>query len=219
MHCLSLGPKPPPLEKRSMLSPDRPLGSLLLDSALVDGYLSLMRGNTVNTQASFSNQQVDKSAVSVALHHYGNKKPKDLCWLETARLNVSVYVCLSLSHCFHAPFKHRPDTGVAFLLFPESLTLTFPFSRPLSSRPANWRKRTRDDGHCLFFTVLFMSHNSTVYRSVLSVGQKTHSPTLAQAFTWAPAPSKDPHYQASRITDQMYRAISLDSSQLSRKIN
>lgn len=130
-------------------------------------------------------------------------------------------VRLSLSFCLHVHLKTvLTQVWLPSLSFFSLSEFFFSSHSPLSSRPAHWRKRTRDDSHCLFFTILFMSHNSSLYLSVLSVRQNTHSPSFTPAFTWAPALSTDLHYQASSsITDQMYGDMSLDSSQPFKKIN
>lgn len=53
MYCLLLD-RGPPVQRRSIQSPDRPLGSILLESALVDGHLYLMRRNTVKPLSPIS---------------------------------------------------------------------------------------------------------------------------------------------------------------------
>lgn len=189
----------------SILSADGPQGSLLLDSALLDGILSLIKETQSTLKLLCPISQVDKSAVGIALHHYG-KKMQRLKWWQHSRIchqsisssiEVCPSVCLPVLTLVHQSIRPRPDTGVAS--FPVSWVCELSFSHsPLKA--SHWRKRTRNDGHCLFFTILFMSHNSSVYLCVLSVRQNI------QRLTHGPLLSQQSHYQpsSSSSTDQMY---------------
>lgn len=83
---------------------------------------------------------------------------------QTLAIYLSIYLHVCHSVCLHVHQK----IGLTQVWLPclSFLRLSEFFFPPLYSRPAHWRKRTRDDGHCLFFTILFMSHNSSVYLSV-----------------------------------------------------
>lgn len=101
-----------------------------------------------------------------------------------------------------------PSLTPSFFLF----SFFYFFFFPLSSRPA----RTDASGPQMTVTASFFPHPyyschimpvSTSPSSLLSV--RIHSTSLTLAFTWAPAPSTDPHYQASSsIPDQTNGGLS-----------